>query len=151
MFVYCSTNARECQDAEPFWFILRSREGRCIAAGRLYPCRMRLPSPLLPLLLGSSLALGGCAASLAASAVGAAVGAGNPQRPTDQDLREPAATACRARAAPLGRVRIIDADQRPDGRVKVWGIVEDDRQRRSFECNWDGRVRDFELRSVRAR
>jgi hypothetical protein len=103
------------------------------------------------LLLGGSLALGGCAASLAASAVGAAVGAGNPQRPTDQDLREPATTACRARAEPLGRVRIIDADQRPDGGVKVWGIVEDDRQQRSFECSWDGRIRGFELRSVPAR
>jgi hypothetical protein len=112
---------------------------------------MAPPPPVLLLLLASSLALGGCAAGIAASAVGAAVGAGNPQRPTDQDLREPATAACRARAAPLGQVRIIDADQRPDGRVKVWGTVEDGRQRRSFECNWDGRVRGFELRSVRAR
>jgi hypothetical protein len=140
-------NACLCQLFEPFWFV----EGDCIARGRVYPLRMNRPSPVLLFLLASSLGLGGCAAGIAASAVGAAVGAGNPQRPTDQDLREPAATACRARAAPLGRVRIIDADQRPDGRVKVWGIVEDDRQRRSFECSWDGRIRGFELRSVRAR
>ena len=106
---------------------------------------------LLPLLLASSLPLCGCVASLAASAVGAAVRAATPERPTVyDDLRTTAQEACRARAAPLGQVHIIDADQVRDGTVTVWGVVEDAAQRRSFECTFRGTVRGVQLRPIRA-
>ena len=104
----------------------------------------------LPLLLAGSFSLGGCVASMAASAVGAAVRAATPERPTVyQDIRTTAGDACRARAAPLGQVRIIDADQARDGTVTVWGTVEDATQRRSFECTFRGGVRGFQLRPIR--
>jgi hypothetical protein len=105
---------------------------------------------LLPLLLLSSLPLGGCAAGIAASAVGAAVNASRP-RETNQDLRQPAVAACTARATPLGEVRIIDAEQRRAGRVTVWGTVQDAQQRRAFECGWNGQVSSFRLREIPAR
>ena len=86
---------------------------------------------LLPLLAASCLGQSGCAAGIAVSAVGAAVKAATPERPVvTEDRRAAAAAACEAHAAQHGRVHLIDADQRPDGRVTVWGTVEDDRERR---------------------
>lgn len=105
----------------------------------------------LALLLATSLALSGCAAGIAASAVGAAVGAGGSERAVNEDRRTAARTACSARAAALGRVHIIDAVQRPDGLVKVWGTIKDDSRRRSFECSYDGRIRGFQLHPIRRR
>ena len=108
---------------------------------------------LLPLLLvAGSLPLGGCVAGIAMGAVGAAVRAATPERPeVIQDLGPAATAACEERAAPLGRVHIIDVDQRPDGRVTVWGTVQDDSQRRSFECRWDRVVKAFKLRPIPTR
>lgn len=108
-----------------------------------------LPRPLLaPCLLGAGLALSGCAAGLAASAVSAAAQAATPERPYVGEDRRPAAiAACEGRAAELGRVHIIDADQRPDGRVTVWGLIENE-ARRSFECRYDGTVSAFKLRPI---
>ena len=105
---------------------------------------------LLPLLAASGLALGGCVAGIAASAVGAAIRAATPERPVvAEDRRAAARAACEAHAAQHGGVRIIDAEQRPDGRVTVWGTVEDDRERRRFECRYDGAVAAFRLRAIR--
>jgi osmotically-inducible protein OsmY len=109
---------------------------------------------LLPLLLlaAASLPLGGCVAGLAASAAGAAARAATPDRaPVTEDRRAAARTACEARAAALGRVHIIDSVQNADGRVTVWGTVEDARERRSFECRFDGAVKEFKLRPIKAR
>ncbi|HEX8640638.1 MAG TPA: hypothetical protein VF704_05725 [Allosphingosinicella sp.] len=103
---------------------------------------------LLPLLAVSSLGSSGCVAGIAASAVGAAVRAAAPG-PVTEDRRPAARTACEAQAAPHGQVRIIDAEQRADGRVTVWGRVENERQRRAFECRYDRRVTAFRLREIR--
>jgi len=103
----------------------------------------------LPLLAASSLALSGCVAGIAVSAVGAAVKAATPERPAVTDDRRAAArAACESHAAQHGRVHIIDAEQRPDGRVTVWGTVEDDRERRAFICRFDGEVSAFRLRTI---
>jgi hypothetical protein len=99
-----------------------------------------------------SLALGGCVASLAAGAVGAAVSAtGSGRQAVVGDMRQSATEACRARASELGQVHIIDAEQREGGRVTVWGTVEDAQQRRSFECRYNGEVAGFRLRAIRPR
>ena len=104
---------------------------------------------LLPLLAASSLGLSGCVAGIAASAVGAAIKAAAPERPAvDEDRRATARDACEAHAVQHGRVHIIDAEQRPDGRVTVWGTVEDDRERRAFRCRYDGAVSAFRLRAI---
>lgn len=109
---------------------------------------------LLPLLLAGSLALGGCAASIAAGVVGAAVNAANPppaEVPYSADLIAAAREACRARAAQHGAVHLIDAEQGRGGRVTVWGTVQDLLQRRSFVCTWNGTVAGFTLRAIPAR
>lgn len=107
---------------------------------------------LLPLLAASSLGLSGCVAGIAASAVGAAIKAATPERAVvAEDRRATARAACEAHAAQHGRVHIIDAEQRPDGRVTVWGTVEDDRERRAFRCRYDGAVSAFRLRAIRQR
>ena len=105
---------------------------------------------LFPLLAAIGLGLGGCVAGLAATAVSTAVRAATPERPVvTEDRRAAARAACEAQAAPHGRVHIIDSAQRPDGRVTVWGRVESDRQRQSFECRYEGAVTAFRLREIR--
>ena len=93
--------------------------------------------------------LGGCAASIAASAVGAAVRAADrPDRAPAQDPRPAARAACTARAAPYGNVKIIDAVFRSAAKVTVWGSVEGEGRKRSFQCRWDGKIVGFELKEV---
>jgi len=104
---------------------------------------------ILPLLLASSLALGGCVAGMAAGAVGAAVRASQSGREGDTALlMQPASEACHARASRLGRVAIIDVEQRSSG-VIVWGTVDDGKERRSFECRFqDAKISAFKLRPI---
>lgn len=107
---------------------------------------------LLPLLAGSGFLLSGCVASMAASAVGAAVQASRP-RPVEvtDDRRAVATAACQARAGGAERTRIIDAEQRRYGHVVVWGTVGEGPERRAFECRYDGTVKSFKLRPIPAR
>ena len=106
---------------------------------------MRLAA--LPLLMLAGFGLSGCVASVAASAVGAALNATRPAE-TNEDFRAAATMACTTRAAPHGEVHIIDAAQRSGGRVTVWGTVTAGTQRQAFECSWRGTVRDFDLRAL---
>lgn len=109
------------------------------------------PGPTLLILLLSAPSLGGCVASMAASAVGAAVQAADApnRRPITQDRRAAATEACRARAATSGNVQIIDVEQNNTGMVTVWGTVTDAQRRQSFECRFEGRVLSFRLREIR--
>ena len=107
------------------------------------------PAALL-FLAAASLPLGGCLASLAAGAVGAAVQAASPDRGPvaySADLIAAARAACTDRAAQHGRVHIIDAEQGRGSRVTVWGTVEDAAQRRAFACTFDRTVREFRFRT----
>jgi hypothetical protein len=107
-------------------------------------------SILLLLALGA-LPLSGCAASLAASAVGAAVRAADrPDRVPKQDPGPAARSACTARAAPYGNVKIIDVVYRSVAKVTVWGSVEGEAGKRSFQCRWDGKIVGFEMKEVGA-
>lgn len=109
---------------------------------------------LLPLLLLGSLAVSGCAASIAASVVGAAVNAANPpprEVPYSSDRIAAAREACRVRAAQHGTVHIIDAEQGRGGRVTVWGTVQETSGRRAFTCTFDRAVSSFRLRAIPAR
>ena len=108
---------------------------------------------LLPLLLLGSLALGGCAASIAASVVGAAVNAANPppaEVAYSTDLIAAAREACRIRATQHGAVHLIDAEQGRGGRVTVWGTVQEPSGRRAFTCTWNRAVTGFRLRTIPA-
>jgi hypothetical protein len=104
---------------------------------------------ILALLALAALPLGGCAASIAASAVGAAVRAADrPDRAPKEDPGPAARAACSARAAPYGTVKIIDAVYKTVAKVTVWGSVEGPAGRRSFQCRWDGKIVGFELKEV---
>ena len=105
--------------------------------------------PILLLLALGALPLGGCAASIAASAVGAAVRAADrPDRAPREDPGPAARAACSARAAPHGTVKIIDAVYKGGSKVVVWGAVEGEGGKRSFQCRWDGKIVGFELKEV---
>ncbi|HEX8526188.1 hypothetical protein [Allosphingosinicella sp.] len=107
--------------------------------------------PALTFLLLAALPLGGCAAGLAAGAIGAAARSATEPSVPEGDLAPAALAACRERAAQHGEVHIIDVERRSTGRVIVWGTVQDSAQRRSFECRYDGEVDGFTLRAVRGR
>lgn len=107
---------------------------------------------ILPLLLLGALPLSGCAASIAASAVGAAVRAADkPDKTPAEDPGPVARAACSARAAQYGTARIIDTVYRSAAKVVVWGAVDADRRTRSFQCRWDGKIVGFELKEVDGR
>ena len=108
---------------------------------------------ILPLLLGlGALPLGGCAAGLAASAVGAAVRAADkPDRAPKEDPGPVARQACTAHAAQYGTVKIIDIGYKSAAKVVVWGSVEGDGRKRSFQCRWDGKIVGFEMKDVEGR
>jgi len=108
--------------------------------------------PILLLLVSGALPLGGCAAGIAASAVGAAVRAADrPDAPPKEDPGPAARAACSERAAPHGNVKIIDTVYRTPARLVVWGSVEAEGRKQSFQCRWDGRIVGFELKEVEAR
>jgi hypothetical protein len=103
----------------------------------------------LTLLTAAVLPLGGCAAGLAASAVGAAVRAADRPDPVPtQDPGPAARAACTAEAERHGTVKIIDTEYRSASKLIVWGTVESGGQRRSFECRYEGKVAEFKLRAI---
>jgi hypothetical protein len=105
----------------------------------------------LPLFPGSALALGGCAAGLAAGALGAAMRSGEAQPGADPDQGRAAAQACHARASQHGDVHIIDVERRSPTEVIVWGTVGQDPQRRSFQCTYREKISGFRLRPIKPR
>ena len=107
---------------------------------------------LMLIIAAGSLALGGCAASIAASVAGAAVrSAGGGKSAPAEDQGPPAEQACKARASQHGEVNIIDIERRSGGKVVVWGTVENGGERRSFECRYDGKIAGFKLRQIQPR
>ena len=108
-------------------------------------------SILLLLALGA-MPLGGCAAGLAASAVGAAVRAADrPDSPPAEDPGPAARAACTAHASQYGNVRIIDTVYRSPAKLVVWGSVEAEGRRSSFQCRYDGKIVGFALRDIEER
>ena len=103
---------------------------------------------LLPIFLVSTLALGGCAASIAASALGAAIQSGQSDTPADVQA---GVDACYARANQLGRSKIIDVERRSTSKITVWGSVENDLGKQSFECGYSDKITGFTLRAVTPR
>jgi len=107
---------------------------------------------ILPLLALAALPLGGCAASLAAGAVGAAVRAADrPDPPPKEDPGPAARAACTARASQYGDVRIIDVVYRSPAKLVVWGSVDGQGRRRSFQCRYDGKLVGFEIKEIEGR
>jgi len=107
---------------------------------------------ILAVLALAALPLGGCAAGLAVSAVGAAVRAADrPDAPPKEDPGPAARAACTARAAQYGDARVIDTVYRSAAKLVVWGSVEGEGRRRSFQCRWDGKIVGFELKEVEGR
>jgi hypothetical protein len=104
------------------------------------------------LLAFGALPLGGCAAGLAASAVTAAVRAADgPEKVPTENPGPAARAACTARAAPHGTVRIIDTVRKSAAKLVVWGAVDGDGGRRSFQCRWHGEIVGFEIKEIETR
>ena len=99
----------------------------------------------------AALALSGCAASIAAGAIGAAArGAGGDPNAyyDDPALKLAAGQACRAQAARYGEVHVIDLEQRGARKVIVYGTTTGTAGRQSFQCTYAGRITNFRLRPL---
>ncbi len=101
-------------------------------------------------LLAAALALGGCVAGIASSAVGMAVRSAKGEPQGNQHLRPAARQACSAEAAKHGAVHIIDVQQSSVSKIIVWGTVGEGAARRSFECAFGNQVTGFKLRAIAA-
>jgi hypothetical protein len=107
---------------------------------------------ILLLLALAALPLGGCAAGLVAGAVSAAARAADrPDAPPKEDPGPAARQACTAHASQYGDVRIIDTVYKSPAKLVVWGSVEAQGRRRSFQCRFDRKVVGFELKEVGGR
>ncbi len=107
--------------------------------------------PTLFLALVSCLVLSGCAASIAAGALGAAARSarGDPDAyHNNEALKLAAAQACRARATSAGDVHVIDLEQRGARKVIVWGTASSTTGRQSFECTYTNKITGFRLRHL---
>ena len=110
---------------------------------------MLRPTPLV--VLAACLALSGCAAGIAAGALGAAARGtrGDPNAYyNNEPLKLAAAQACRTQAASHGEVHIIDLEQRGSRKVVVWGTAAGTAGRQSFECTYTNRITGFRLRPL---
>ncbi|MFC7536339.1 hypothetical protein ACFQPG_03045 [Sphingomonas sp. GCM10030256] len=96
----------------------------------------------------AALTLGGCVAGLAASAIGAAARSARGTPASNAHLQPEARDACSARAAQHGAVRIIDVQQYSPSKIIVWGTVEDERQRQSFQCSFTTAIAGFKLQPL---
>lgn len=105
-------------------------------------------TPALPLLVAAALALGGCVAGIASSAVGMAVRGARGEAQSNQQLQPAAEKACTAHASQFGAVRIIDVQQSTTSKIIVWGTVDDAKARRSFECSFGTNITGFKLRVI---
>ena len=106
---------------------------------------------ILALALVAPLALGGCVASLAASAVGMAVKEAQGDPKSNAHLRDVAVQACSARAAEHGAVHVIDVVQRNVETLVVWGSAGEGAAKQSFECTFGTEVKSFKLRPIKRR
>ena len=104
---------------------------------------------VLAVLVSNALVLGGCAVGLAASAIGMAARSARGEPVSNEHLKPEAVQACSAHAAQFGTVHIIDVEQRTTSKIIVWGTVEDQKERRSFQCSFGTKVTGFTLRSIR--
>ena len=107
------------------------------------------PNKRLAALLLAVPVLGGCAAGIAASAVGLAARSAQGTTASNEHLKPQAREACSAHAAQYGAVHIIDVEQRNASRIIVWGTVTDATQRRSFQCDFRTAITGFKLRPIR--
>ena len=105
---------------------------------------------VLPFLLGSLFALSGCAAGIAANALGAAVRSAKGQPQVNEHLKPLAVQACSARASQFGTVQVIDVEQRTLSKIIVWGTATNGAARQSFECAYTTKVVGFQLRAIKA-
>ena len=105
----------------------------------------------IPLLAAASLALGGCVAGIAASAVGMAARSAQGEPKSNAHLAPEARRACSAQAAEHGAVHVIDVEQRSIDTIIVWGTAGEGEARRSFQCTFKNRITDFKLREIPTR
>lgn len=104
--------------------------------------------PALIALMGTSLMLGGCAASPIGGLLGNVLGGGNDYNDRNLSQFERAAVnACGREAEKYGDVRITDVRQASNDIVEVRGDTRSRNGTRNFACAFrsDGRIIDFRI------
>lgn len=85
---------------------------------------------------------------MAASAVGMAANSMRAPAVSNAHLAPTAETACAAEAAPHGKVKIIDVQQKRVDLIIVWGTAGEGAKKLSFECHYTTTVASFRLRKI---
>ena len=105
---------------------------------------------MIPLLLVASAApaLTGCLPMMAVSAASMAAHSAGGGKVSNSDLQPQARDACTAEAAKYGTVHVNVVEQHRVDQIIVWGIVDDGKQSRSFECDFGTKITGFTLRQI---
>ena len=96
----------------------------------------------------AALTLGGCVASMVASAAGMAMQAAKGHPQSNASLQPAAQAACSARASQYGSVHIIDVVQKSVDKIVVWGTFGEGPRKRSFECGYKTAITYFKIREI---
>lgn len=103
---------------------------------------------VVPALLGSTLALGGCIPMMALSAAQMVATSARKAPVSNAEFKPQAEAACSAQAAQYGAVRVIDVQQKGVAQIIVWGTAGDGAQKQSFECHFGTKITAFKLRPI---
>lgn len=105
---------------------------------------------MIPFLLVASAApaLTGCLPMMAVSAASMAAQSAGGGKVSNSDLQPVAREACTAEAAKYGTVHVNVVEQHRVDQIIVWGIVDDGRESRSFECDYGTKITGFTLRQI---
>ena len=101
------------------------------------------------LLPAVALALNGCVAGMAASAVGMAAGSGRERPHRNVELMlVTAREACTAHASQYGAVEVARLKEAGGNQIIVSGTVSTAEGRRSFQCSFVTEITGFDLRPI---
>lgn len=103
---------------------------------------------IAPVLLGATLALGGCLPMMALSAAQMAASSTRRAPVSNAELAPAAEASCSTMAAQYGAVHVIDVQQAKVGMIIVWGTAGEGAQKQSFECHFGTAITAFKLRPI---
>ncbi len=105
---------------------------------------------LVPVMLGSMVALSGCLPMMAASAISMAASSARGRPTSNAHLAPAAEAACSTTAAQYGAVHVIDVQQASVGKIIVWGTAGEGAHKQSFECHFGAAITSFKLRAIKS-
>ena len=110
----------------------------------------RIVKRLIPLVLVASISplLTACLPMMAVSAASMAAQSAGGGKASNAEWQPEARDACAAEAAKYGSVQVNVVEQHKVDQIIVWGLVDDGKETRSFQCDFGTKITGFTLRQI---